>query len=156
MALGTLIAIDLMMRHIPPLPGSAHREDAPNKRVLEVASVDWAAAAGAGGAPVDLNTPLPEGNPANGPDIFVAQGCTACHTTSKVPGATGTVGPNLDGLGARAGSRVPGMDAKTYIRQSVEDPGAFVVEGYMKVMPSLRSKMSDQEFADLLAFLEGL
>lgn len=96
------------------------------------------------------------GNPANGPKLFVSKTCSTCHTVKKVAGAVGTIGPDLDGLAARAGTRKPGMSADDYIKESIENPTAFVVAGFQPAMPPLRSTMSDQEFKDLQAFLRSL
>jgi cytochrome c1 len=39
------------------------------------------------------------GNASAGRSLFAAKGCVACHTAQGVPGAVGTIGPNLNGLG---------------------------------------------------------
>jgi len=97
------------------------------------------------------------GNAANGPKLFVSKTCSTCHTITKVAGATGTIGPKLDGLASRAGTRKPGMSAEDYIKESIEKPGAFVVPTFANAMtPTIRSTMTDQEFADLVAFLKTL
>jgi len=97
-----------------------------------------------------------DGDPAAGQKVFVSKTCITCHTVTKVPEAKGTIGPKLDGLYARAGSRKPGMSADDYIKESVENPTAFVVPTFQPAMPPLRSTMSDQEFKDLQAFLHTL
>lgn len=97
-----------------------------------------------------------DGDAAAGQKVFVSKTCTTCHTVKKVPEAKGTIGPDLDGLYARAGSRKPGMSADDYIKESIENPTAFVVAGFQPAMPPLRSTMSDQEFKDLQAFLRSL
>jgi len=61
---------------------------------------------------------------------FQEYGCQACHAISKYTWATGTEGPNLDRMAEIAGTRVPGMSAETYLRESVRDPAAYVVDGY--------------------------
>lgn len=91
-----------------------------------------------------------------GAKVFVSKTCVTCHTISSLPEAKGTIGPKLDGLASRAGSRKPGMSADAYIRESIENPTAFVVPTFQPAMPSLRTTMSDQEFADLVAYLETL
>ncbi len=100
---------------------------------------------------------LNAGDPTKGPDVFMAKGCAACHAISSVPGAVGAVGPKLDGLGQRAASR-NGKPAADYIRESIENPNAFVVEGYPAgLMPAnLKSTMSADEYKNLVAFLEKL
>lgn len=95
-------------------------------------------------------------DPEAGKAVFSANGCMACHVISSLPGAVGTTGPKLDGLGKIAASRVAGMDAEAYIKQSIEDPYAYVVDGYMKVMPNMRANMSGQDFVNLVAYLKSL
>ncbi len=57
---------------------------------------------------------------------FNKGGCGNCHTIAGVPGATGTVGPNLSEIGAVAASRKEGYTAEEYIRESILDPNAFI------------------------------
>ncbi len=45
------------------------------------------------------------------------------------------VGPGLLSIGERAVGRVPGLTAADYLRQSIIDPSAYVVEGYGDLMP---------------------
>jgi cytochrome c2 len=93
------------------------------------------------------------GKPENGAKVFMAKTCQTCHIISSVKGAVGNIGPKLDGVATRAATRVTGLDAAAYLRQSIENPTAYVVEKYQPLMPSLRTTMSDQEFSDLIAFL---
>ena len=51
----------------------------------------------------------------------------------------------------RAGTRVSGLDARAYIRQSLREPGAYRVAGYTAVMPDLR--LTDEQIDSLTAFL---
>lgn len=96
------------------------------------------------------------GNVEAGAKVFMTKTCATCHTVEKVK-AAGTIGPKLDGLGATAAKRIAGTSAEDYIKQSIEDPNAFVVEGFTKgLMPPLRSTLNDQEFKDLVAFLGSL
>jgi cytochrome c oxidase subunit 4 len=96
------------------------------------------------------------GNANAGSGVFEKYGCGACHTVTTLPAARGNIGPALDGLTQRAALRVPDMGAADYIRQSIMEPGAYMVKGYLKLMPSLRTAMSDQEFNDLVAWLQAL
>jgi cytochrome c oxidase subunit 4 len=103
-------------------------------------------------------SPLPVGasNGEAGEHVFEKYGCGACHTVTSLPAARGNIGPELDGLAERASQRLPNLSAADYIRQSIADPGAYVVKGYLKLMPSLRAGMNDQEFNDLVTWLEDL
>ncbi len=91
-----------------------------------------------------------------GKQVFLAKTCTACHMIDGVDGAVGAIGPKLNGLGERAATRVPGQDAITYIKASIDDPNGYVVEGYAPAMPQLRSTMSDEEYDNLVAYLASL
>lgn len=98
--------------------------------------------------PVDESTP--EGR---GQAVFVQAGCNACHTISGI--SSGIVGPALDGLAARAGQTVSGLTAEEYIRQSIMEPSAHVVEGFADdVMPqTFGTTLSEEQINDLVAFL---
>ena len=98
--------------------------------------------------------PAAGGDAAAGPAVFAGKGCVACHTIQGLAGAVGQIGPELTHVTTNAGSRVAGMSAEAYIRQAIEDPPAFVVEGFGPIMPAtIRSIMSDTEFEDLVAYL---
>ena len=89
-----------------------------------------------------------EGNPAAGKEVFesVQPSCGSCHTL-EAAGSTQTLGPNLDeGLADK--------DA-AFIRESIVNPDAEVTEGFPdSLMPEdYGDKLSDQELADLVAFL---
>lgn len=96
----------------------------------------------------------PGGDPEAGKQVFLNLGCTSCHTIQSLPQARGTIGPNLTRVGANAATRVPGMAAEAYIRQSELDPGAFVVQGFPNVMPKLAEPGKDLD--NLIAFLLSL
>jgi hypothetical protein len=61
------------------------------------------------------------------------------------------VGPDLTAVGERAGTRITGLDARAYIRQSLREPGAYRVAGYSALMPDLR--LTDEQIDSLTAFL---
>jgi len=75
-----------------------------------------------------------KGDPAAGEAIFKSAGCESCHTLAAA-GATGTVGPNLD-------------TAKPDYRLVT----ARVTNG-KGVMPSFKGQLSDQEIANVAAYV---
>jgi cytochrome c551/c552 len=83
--------------------------------------------------------------------LFATKGCTGCHTHASFPNAHMSVGPDLTTVADRAGTRVAGLDARAYIRQSLREPGAYRVPGYSAVMPDLR--LTDDQIDSLTAFL---
>ncbi|MBI2872571.1 MAG: cytochrome c [Chloroflexi bacterium] len=112
------------------------------------------ACGGGGAAPTATPTSGAPGTPkADGKQLFVEKGCAACHTISGVSTA-GVVGPDLTHIGTGAATRKPGVSAEAYIRESIENPNAFVVSGFAAgVMPALRSAMTDEQYEALVAFL---
>ena len=74
----------------------------------------------------------------DGQAIFLSLPCKACHTIDslKSQGVTGAIGPNLTHIGTTAATAKPGMDVEAYIRESIEKPSAFVVNGYQDAMPA--------------------
>lgn len=54
-------------------------------------------------------------------------GCITCHSLDA---DTTLVGPSIAGVATRAATRVPGQTAEEYLRQSIVDPAAFVVDGF--------------------------
>jgi mono/diheme cytochrome c family protein len=70
---------------------------------------------------------------AAGEKLFREKGqCTTCHGIGRAGR-----GPDLAGVGARAGTRRPGTKAAAYIVESLLKPGAFVVEGFPNIMPDV-------------------
>lgn len=98
----------------------------------------------------DLN---PQGS---GEEVFQTYGCRACHALAAA-GSVGGVGPALDGIGARASARVEGLDAFGYIRQSILNPGAYVVPGFSNgLMPTNYSqRLTPVQVDDLVIFLSS-
>lgn len=85
--------------------------------------------------------------------VFTLAGCNACHTISGL--STGTIGPVLDGIGARAATTVAGLSAEEYIHQSIVEPSAYVVPGFADdIMPkTFAETLTEEQIADLVAFL---
>jgi cytochrome c551/c552 len=97
--------------------------------------------------------PAAPGDPASGKAVFLANGCSSCHTF-KPANATGTVGPDLDDLAANAQAANHGSEAE-YAHESIVDPNAYVVPGYPSgvMPPDYGQKLSAKQIDDLVAFL---
>lgn len=92
-----------------------------------------------------------------GKQLVARLGCTACHSTSQQR----IVGPGWGGLYDSTvhlddGSTVTADPA--YIRRSVRDPGAQIVQGYPRgTMPVFDEKqLSDEDLDAVLAYIESL
>jgi len=78
--------------------------------------------------------------------------CSGCHSA----GSDTRVGPGHAGVYQRAAGRT-GLSADEYLRQSIIDPTAFVVDGFAAVMPSsFGAILSESEIDDLIAYLRSL
>lgn len=83
-----------------------------------------------------------------------APACSACHLTSRAAFAFHSVGPNLEGVATRAQTRVEGLTAAEYIRQSILDPSAYVVDTFSNAMyPNYAQYLSDEDVENLVAYL---
>lgn len=102
-----------------------------------------------------LPTPPPvSDNPvARGEAVYLATGCGACHAIPEV--SEGVVGPSQANIGTVAATRIDGVSAEEYIRQSILQPNAFVVEGFGEgIMPqTYGDSISPSDLEDLIAFL---
>ncbi|MFQ6058141.1 MAG: c-type cytochrome [Anaerolineae bacterium] len=126
------------------------------KRAIAVlALVSGAFLVACGGAPPPTPTSAPVGDPAKGREVYEAQACAACH---MINGQGGTVGPDLSHVGTEGATRKPGVPAADYIRESILDPDAFVVEGFSAgLMPrNFGDRLSERELNDLIAYLLSL
>jgi cytochrome c oxidase subunit 2 len=91
---------------------------------------------------------------ATGEKIFSELGCVTCHRTD-----TQGRGPNLQGV---FGKPVLLQDGRTvtadenYIRESILDPGAKVVNGFKPVMPTFQGLVSEEQLNALVAYVKSL
>ncbi|HEX6060915.1 MAG TPA: cytochrome c [Candidatus Limnocylindria bacterium] len=88
---------------------------------------------------------------ARGAQVYREKSCATCH---QIGTDGGSGGPTLTHIGTVADTRKPGTSAEDYVRQSVLDPGAYVVPGYPDTMPrGLTRGMSQEDFDDLVRYL---
>ena len=92
-----------------------------------------------------------------GLEVMTGKGlCVTCHTIGK-SGALRF--PDLEGIGARAKTRIPGMSDVEYLAQSMYDPEAFIVQGFNPGMPQVNQPpigLTDQEILCVIAYLQTL
>ena len=80
-------------------------------------------------------------------EVIAKYGCGACHTVAD---QSGSIGPNLTKIGARAN--------KDFIRQSILDPDAVITKGFPAgMMPkTFGEQMKAKELEMLVDYLAGL
>ena len=86
------------------------------------------------------------------PIIGTQAGCITCHSLEA--GVT-VVGPSMAGIATRAGTTIAGTSAEDYIRQSILEPDAHLVEGFPAgTMPQVwGDELSDEQLSNLVAYL---
>jgi cytochrome c oxidase subunit 2 len=94
-----------------------------------------------------------------GLQVLTANGCIACHSLD----GTRLVGPSFKGLyGAERSVIMPDGSKKTviadedYLKRSVYEPNAEVVETYPKVMISYKNSISEEQIDQINAYLESI
>ncbi|MCH8984917.1 MAG: hypothetical protein IH943_12620 [Acidobacteria bacterium] len=77
-------------------------------------------------------------------------------TTSNGPSdrEAPTKAPGVIQFGMRAGDQVPGLSAEEYLRESIVDPAAYIVEGHSDFLPKgYKILLSEEDIDNLVAFL---
>ncbi|MCW5893584.1 MAG: cytochrome c oxidase subunit II [bacterium] len=89
-----------------------------------------------------------------GAQLFQQQGCASCHL-----GGPGARGPLLGGI---FGKTVKLTDGRTvtvddnYLRESILNPQAKLVEGYQPIMPTFQGLLSEESVMQLIAYVKSL
>ncbi|MDZ4785249.1 MAG: cytochrome c oxidase subunit II [bacterium] len=101
-------------------------------------------------APVDRSKLKPE---ERGKILSQEKLCISCHSIdgSKV------IGPSYKGIYGRKGKLVGGADYEVtdeYIKESILNPMAKVVDGYAPAMPPYAGQLSDDDINDIIAYLK--
>jgi mono/diheme cytochrome c family protein len=102
--------------------------------------------------PPSIAAALTQANAAQGEQLVLANGCTACH--SMQPGVV-QVGPSWYNLAGHAETRVEGQSAELYLYNSIVHPNDYIVEGFLpNLMPQLyEATLTDQQIAHMVAYL---
>jgi len=90
-----------------------------------------------------------------GKKLFTSKGCNACHT---VDGST-IIGPTWKGLYGKTTTLTTGKKVvadDNYIRRSMVDPQAEIVEGFDPVMPTYSGLLSDREINGIIEYIKTL
>ena len=89
-----------------------------------------------------------------GEKLFVEKACITCH----VPNGTGR-SPSLNGM---YGAQVLLADGSTvtadegYIRESILQPNAKIVAGYLPMMPTFQGQLTEEQILALTAYIKSL
>lgn len=91
---------------------------------------------------------------ATGEKLFAELGCATCHRTD-----TQGRGPNLQGIFGKPvqlqDGRIVTAD-ENYIRESIVDPGAKIVNGFKPVMPTFQGLVNEEQVNALVAYVKSI
>lgn len=107
-----------------------------------------AATAGGGTTGASAQTPTELGK-----TLFAAKGCTACHAGNSV------LGPQLGGLSGKTVTFQDGTSTvvdDAYLRESILNPQARLVQGFAPVMPTFQGQLSEENIMNLIAYIKSL
>ena len=132
--------------------------------LLLVAALTLLAACG-GGDEAETDAGSAVGNASNGEDLYMgatigaanAPGCITCHSVEPTdePLEPSPVGPSHYGVAERAAEYVEGMSAEDYLRESIVEPDAHIVEGYDPgvMYQNYAEDLTEREIDNLVAYL---
>lgn len=103
-------------------------------------------------------------------EAFQKGGCTACHVIPGVPGAVGTIGPDLSQIGTVVSERMAdgeyngtAKSVEEYMMESIQSPDAFIAQNCpagpcgQGVMPaSLAQTLDTEELEAVVKYLSAL
>ncbi|MBD3615012.1 MAG: cytochrome c oxidase subunit II [Gracilimonas sp.] len=99
---------------------------------------------GSGGTPVE-----------RGENLISIQGCVTCHSVD----GSDKIGPSFQGLwgSERNFESASSVTAdENYIRESILDPSAKIVEGFQNQMVSYEGRLSDDDISDIIEYIKTL
>ncbi len=91
---------------------------------------------------------------ASGAKRFTEQACNTCHGEQK-----GARGPSLTGLFGKTVRLQNGQTVvadESYIRESIMNPQAKLLEGYPPIMPTFQGLISEEGLLQLVAYIKSL
>jgi cytochrome c oxidase subunit 2 len=104
---------------------------------------NWLAGGGSGQTPVEVGRQLFENK----------LGCASCHAGQNQRGA------KLEGIFGKEVRLTNGQTVKVdeeYIRNSILNPSAQIVEGYQPIMPTFKGQVTEEQLLALVAYVKSL
>ncbi len=91
----------------------------------------------------------------DGQRVFAQLGCSSCHRTDNTQGR----GPNLAGVYGHPVMLDNGQTVnadENYIRESILNPGAKIVNGFNPIMPTYNGIVSEDQMLSLMQYIKSL
>ena len=90
-----------------------------------------------------------------GVKAYVSKACQTCHSIDGTPGT----GPSFKGIFGQSERMADGKMItvdENYLRESILNPNAKVVNGYQSIMPSYQGLLKDREIDALIEYIKSL
>jgi cytochrome c oxidase subunit 2 len=87
--------------------------------------------------------------------LYEKQGCATCHSTDGSP----KIGPSFKGLFGKKEVLADGTSVaadENYLRESILQPQAKLVQGYAPAMPTFQGKLKDVELRGIIEYIKTL
>ena len=87
--------------------------------------------------------------------LFKKQGCSTCHSID----GTKLTGPSMKGKYGSVEQLSDGSTLKVddnYLRESIVEPNAKVVQGYQPVMPTYAGRLNEKQLNALIDYIKSL
>jgi cytochrome c oxidase subunit 2 len=93
--------------------------------------------------------------PKLGEQLYTQQGCQSCHSLD----GSRKVGPSFQGLYGKTNHMMADGSSMTvdenYLRESILQPEANIVQGYQNLMPGAYSSLSERQLTGLIEFIKN-
>lgn len=90
-----------------------------------------------------------------GKALAETMGCLSCHSTD----GTTLVGPTWKNMYGHEVTLIDGtrvMVDELYLRRAILQPNDEIVEGFQPIMPSYEGLLTEEQIADLIAYMKSL
>lgn len=87
--------------------------------------------------------------------LFGTLGCASCHSVLVDDKTRILTAPSLADVKLRAAKKVAGLNSEQYLRESIEHPAKFIVQGYSPTMPPTDS-LDTKQMQSLIEYLQSL
>jgi cytochrome c oxidase subunit 2 len=102
------------------------------------------------------NTVVDETPAAAGQKLFAQYSCMNCHS-QHAPTLAGVFGSKVRVHLSSVNGPIEEVTAdEAYIRESIVNPSAKIVEGYPPLMPSFQAQLSEEQLLQLIAYIKTL
>jgi len=91
-----------------------------------------------------------------GEKLYKLRNCVGCHSNEPNKVVVGPTFHNLYGYERPLQSGQTVVADEQYIRESILEPKAKIVQGYNPQMPSFKGQLSDDDIASLIAYMKSL